>query len=266
MKLNHVQYESDKDELPVVILHGLFGAGDNWNSVAKGLTEFAPVIAPDLPNHGASPHTDRFDYRDVADDVVAFLKELGIEKCYLLGHSMGGKVAMSLALRRPEMVAALIVADIAPKEYPSRHQEEFRAMEDVRAEGAANRREADKVMAKRIESRAIRAFLLKNYREGGSGEFEWRFNLDGVREHYHDISAWPEHQGSYDGPVLFITGGRSPYVSPEDEGPARALFPHLEMRTINEAGHWLHAERREEFLTQVKEFLGKVRYDIPDER
>lgn len=267
MKLNYRRYDSSRPGPPVVILHGLFGSGDNWHTVAKELTELAPVIAVDLPNHGESPHTGRFDYREVADDVGAFLLELGIDRCYLLGHSMGGKVAMSLALRRPEMVAALVVADIAPKQYPSRHQEEFQAMEDVRAAGAGNRREADGVMAERIDSRAIRAFLLKNYREGPSGEYEWRFNLDGVREHYGEISAWPEHGGAaYEGPVLFLTGGRSPYVSSEDEAPARALFPRLELRTIADAGHWLHAERREEFLTRVKEFFGNVRYDISDER
>ena len=266
MKLNYRRYESEQKATPVVILHGLFGSGDNWNTVAKELTELAPVIAPDLPNHGESPHTERFDYRDVAADVAGFLEEHGLERCYLLGHSMGGKVAMSLALQRPDMVAALIVADIAPKEYPSRHQDEFEAMAEVRTAGSANRREADKLMAERIDSRAIRAFLLKNYREEASGEYEWRFNLDGVQEHYGEISAWPEHSGIYDGPVLFVTGGRSPYVSSEDEASARELFPRMELRTIPDAGHWLHAERREDFLTQVKEFLGKVRYDIPDER
>lgn len=263
MKLNYLQYDSQKCSPPLVILHGLFGTGDNWNSVAKELTEVAPVVAPDLPNHGESPHTERFDYREVADDVASFLAGLGIEKCYLLGHSMGGKIAMSLALRRPELVAALVVADIAPKEYQPRHREEFEAMEDVRSEGAANRREADRVMARRIENRAIRAFLLKNYRQTESGGYGWRFNLDGVRAHYRDISAWPEHQGSYDGPVLFVTGGRSPYVAKEDETAARELFPRLEVRTISDAGHWLHAERRDEFVTQVKEFLAKARYDIP---
>ena len=255
MKLNYLQYESETSGVPIVILHGLFGAGDNWSSVAKELTGLGTVLAPDLPNHGASPHTDRFGYRDVARDVAGFLEELELERCVLLGHSMGGKIAMSLALQRPELVEALIVADISPKEYKPRHQEEFEAMEEVRRAGAKNRREADRVMAERIESRAIRAFLLKNYRETADGRYDWRFNLDGVREHYREISAWPEHHGAYEGPVLFVRGGRSPYVAPEDLELARSYFPRVELRTIEDAGHWLHAERRETFLDEVRRFL-----------
>lgn len=259
MKLNYLRYDSEATGDPVVILHGLFGAGDNWNSVAKELTDLAPVIAPDLPNHGGSPHTERFDYREVADDLASFLEELGLERCVLLGHSMGGKIAMSLALRRPELVSALLVVDISPKSYKPRHQEEVEAMEDVRRSGADSRREADKIMAERIDNRAIRAFLLKNYRETESGGQEWRFNLDGVRKHYQEISSWPEHEAVYDGPVLFIRGGRSPYVAEEDLELARPLFPRAELQTIEEAGHWLHAERREEFLSQARAFLKKVR-------
>ena len=132
-------------------------------------------------------------------------------------------------------------------------------MEDVRrAAGAGNRREADEVMQERIDNRAIRAFLLKNYRETESGRYDWRFNLDGVREHYQEISDWPEHRGVYQGPVLFLRGGRSPYVVSEDLELARPLFPEAELETIEDAGHWLHAERREEFLGKVKTFLQKA--------
>ncbi|MFP4302043.1 MAG: alpha/beta fold hydrolase [Spirochaetaceae bacterium] len=255
MKLHYLKYDSESSGTPIVILHGLFGAGDNWSSQARELTALGPVLAPDLPNFGASPHTGRFDYRELAGDVASFLEELGLERCVLLGHSMGGKIAMSLALQWPELVAALIVADISPKPYKPRHQEELRAMEEVRRAGARNRREADRVMAARVENRAIRAFLLKNYREGDDGRHQWRFNLDGVREHHREISDWPEHDGVYDGPALLIRGGRSPYVVPEDLELARRLFPRVELRTIEDAGHWLHAERREEFLDEVRRFL-----------
>lgn len=256
MNLNYLSYESNgKHGIPLVILHGLFGGGDNWATIARTLSEEQPVYAPDLPNHGASPHTDRFDYREVAEDVYHWLREVGLDRVKLLGHSMGGKIAMSLALQYPDLVDSLIVADIAPKSYPPRHGREFDAMEAVRDAGAKDRRAADAVLAERIENRAIRAFLLKNYRELADGSYGWRFNLDGVRGEYEKISAWPEHRGRYEGPTLLIRGARSPYVEPGDEEVVQRLFPKVRMATIEDAGHWLHAERRDEFLALVRRFL-----------
>lgn len=256
MNLNYLAYDSPaKEATPLVILHGLFGAGDNWATIAKALSEERPVYAPDLPNHGASPHNDRFEYPDVAADVADWLRRVGLNKVILLGHSMGGKVGMSLALHYPQLVAALIVADIAPKTYRPRHGEELKAMEAVRDRGARDRREADGILAEEIDNRAIRAFLLKNYRELDGGAYGWRFNLDGVREWYAAISAWPEQEGAYPGPTLFVRGGRSPYVEVGDAERVTELFPRAELVTIEEAGHWLHAERRDEFLSLVRDFL-----------
>lgn len=259
MRLNYFEEgPAEAEASPLVILHGLFGSGDNWKTIARELAAERRVIVPDLPNHGSSPHTGRFDYREVADDVASFLEGLGLPQVLLLGHSMGGKVAMSLALRRSELVGALIVADIAPRAYEPRHQEEFEAMELVRREGAGNRREAEEVMSRHIESRAIRAFLLKNYVPTDSGGYRWRLDIDGLRNHYREVSDWPDHEGAYAGPALVIRGGRSPYVSEEDHSAFGALFPNYRIETIDEAGHWLHAEAKETFLRLTRQFISSV--------
>ncbi|MFW6330068.1 MAG: alpha/beta fold hydrolase [Alkalispirochaetaceae bacterium] len=253
--------ERQSGSTPLVILHGLFGSGDNWKSIARELAIDRLVIAPDLPNHGASPHTDRFDYREVARDVAEFLKALSLPPVVLLGHSMGGKVAMSLALQEPELVEALLVVDIAPRAYPPRHQEEFEAMDLVRREGAGSRREAEEIMARLIDLRAVRAFLLKNYVPREDGGYRWRLNLDGLWSHYQQVADWPDHTGTFDSPVLVIRGGRSPYIREEDSDGFERLFPGYRLETIEEAGHWLHAEAKEEFLKITARFLARPSAD-----
>ena len=246
---------------PLVVLHGLFGSGDNWRSQARSLSEGRVVLVPDMPNHGLSNHTDLTAYHEVADMVWGALDspELAralphgtVDRVALLGHSMGGKTAMAMAFARPSAVERLLVADIAPRRYEPRHEEIFRAMEAVAAEGVASRGEADSGMEPMIAEKGVRMFLLKSLVPDGEGRYRWRLNLAGLRRGYADIVDWPYTEERYDGPVHFIAGGRSDYIEPSDMEAILRHFPDNEIETIPEAGHWLHAEARDTFIEIVR--------------
>jgi esterase len=260
---------------PLVILHGLFGAGDNWRSQAMELAEERPVLVADLPNHGGSDHTDEVAYAAVAARIwrsldglaaslgvsgpagVSLREDSGAPRFVLLGHSMGGKVAMAMAFARPGQVERLIVADIAPRPYPPRHDEIFAAMEAVAAGHVERRGEADAVMEKWIPEKAVRLFLLKSLVPGSDGKegYRWQLNLPGLKTGYEAIRDWPFRDESYDGPTLFIAGGKSPYIQVEDGEAISRHFPDHRIETIPGAGHWLHAEARDAFLDVVRGHL-----------
>ena len=251
---------------PLVILHGLFGSGDNWRSQANSLAEGRIVLVPDMPNHGLSHHTDRTTYGEVADTVwealdspelAAALPERFTERpagtrVALLGHSMGGKAAMAMAFARPRAVERLLVADIAPRRYEPSHEAIFRAMEAVAVGTVSGRGEADRIMEPFVPEKAVRMFLLKSFASDGAGRYRWRLNLAGLRSGYADIVDWPYGDERYDGPVRFIAGGRSRYIEPADGETIERHFPDHEIETIPEAGHWLHAEARDAFIGIVR--------------
>ena len=239
----------------LIILHGLFGSWENWRAQIKKLAEHYDVIAPDLRNHGGSPHAEEIDYALMADDLIELMDRLGIEQALLLGHSMGGKVAMQLALEHPSRVQKLIVADIAPVAYGDHHQEVFQGLFNVDLAQLRSRADADAQLAEYIDSAAVRAFLLKNLQRSRDGVFSWKMHLQALYDSYQNISAAPSAEGQYDGPVLFIKGGASDYLLPQHAAAIKARFPHAQYKIIDGAGHWLHAEKPAAFNRLLERFL-----------
>ncbi|MCO6414699.1 alpha/beta fold hydrolase [Siccirubricoccus sp. KC 17139] len=235
---------------PVAILHGLFGSVQNWGSIQKALAARHRVLAVDLPNHGASPHGPEMSYKAMAAAVAARLGE----PMALLGHSMGGKVAMALALTRPELVTRLVVVDIAPVTYPPSLRSYVAAMQAVELREGLTRREADAALAPVVESPAERGFLLQNLRFG-EGAPAWRLGLDEIAAAMPGIESFPAFRTRYEGPVLVVSGERSGYVRAANHELFRTLFPRAEFAVVPGAGHWLHAENPKAFLGYVEPFL-----------
>jgi pimeloyl-ACP methyl ester carboxylesterase len=262
---------------PVVFVHGLFGQGKNWTTIAKGLADRYRVTLLDLPNHGHSPWTDRADYLDMAEMVAAELAGPG-EPVVLVGHSMGGKVAMQLALRRPELVRALVVVDVAPVEYPTRGgrtddpDEEaspfaafIAAMQAVDLTSLGSRADADAALREAVPSRMVRSFLLQSLVREGTGDgagWRWRLNLDALERDLDRLRGFPDPPpgAHYDGPVLWIAGANSTYVLPDDRERMDALFPATRLVRIKGAGHWVHSEQPEIFLEALRRFLDRVEH------
>ncbi|HJU17213.1 MAG TPA: alpha/beta fold hydrolase [Stellaceae bacterium] len=240
----------------VAILHGLFGSGRNWTAIGRQLAARHRVLWVDLRNHGASPWAAEMSYPDMAEDVRAALAARGIARAALLGHSMGGKIAMAAALAWPERVARLVVADIAPVPYPPTLQGHVRAMQALDLAGIGRRSEADRRLAAAIPDPAERAFLLQNL-VIEEGRARWRLNLAAIAGAMTLISDFPSFPPGrvYDGPALFVTGARSPYVRAEHEPAILRLFPAARLVRIAGAGHWVHAEAPAAFLAQVAPFL-----------
>lgn len=251
----YFQDSGPSDEHPLVVLHGLFGSADNWRSHAKKWQSQRRVIAIDLRNHGESPHASGMNYTVMSDDVVAVLDRLNIERCDLLGHSMGGKVAISLARRFPERLTSLIVADIAPVAYAHDHDTIIAAMRRVEEGQPTSRKAADTLMAERIETLAVRQFLATNLVRGDDDKvLRWRVGLDEIETDYAAIAAEPAGKSAYRGPTLVLRGGQSDYVSDALLPQLREVLPNAEIVTLN-AGHWLHAEAPEAFQQAVNAFL-----------
>lgn len=246
--------DSGGEGVPLVVIHGLFGSADNWRSHLKAWETRRRVIALDLRNHGRSPHAEGMGYDAMAADVLAVLDRLDVPQAHLLGHSMGGKVAISLARLVPQRVASLIVADIAPVAYGHDHDSVFAALRRVEAGQPANRREADALLAEHVAERPVRLFLATNLVRGEAGGLVLRLGLDEIQGDYQSIMGAPAGQGAYPGPALVVRGARSPYVADEYLPALRDVLPEAELVTL-EAGHWLHAERPEAFRAEVDAFL-----------
>ena len=247
---------------PLIVLHGLFGSLDNLGGIARRLEDGWQIHALDLRNHGNSPHTEDMSYPAMADDVVAYMDAQGLEKASILGHSMGGKVAMQVALAHPERVRSVIAADIAPVGYAPRHDEILDGLNNLDLSIVASRRDADRQLAEYVETPGVRQFLLKNLeripddeQSDGQQRFRWRLNLPVIDACYANIAAAPEGDGPFEGPVLFIKGGDSPYIQKKHEQTIRSLFPAAELRVITGTGHWLHAEKPDTFAALCRRFL-----------
>ena len=244
---------------PVLILHGLFGSGRNWAAIAKALASERHVISLDLRNHGASPWAATMGYAEMAEDVVDFMDGHGLERAALLGHSMGGKVAMVAALSSPDRIERLVVVDVAPVARDSGLLSYVQAMRAVDLSRIARRNEAEPLLADAVPSAAERAFLLQNL-QIEEGKARWRINLATIEQAMPEISGFPERllQESYPGPTLFVASAKSGYVRPEDEPVIHRLFPKAETVFIQGAGHWVHAEAPDAFLAVVQRFLKLV--------
>jgi esterase len=243
---------------PLIILHGYFGMGDNWKSQATKLAETYQVHILDQRNHGRSFHADDFDYEVLADDLDFYYKNHNLDSAYLLGHSMGGKTAMLYAVTRPEKVKKMIIADIAPKYYPPHHDEILRALNAVNFSQISLRTEVDVVLKKYIKEEGIRQFLLKNVYRKTKNNLDFRFHLESLTDNNREVGAALPAYTEYEGAVLFLRGASSNYILKEDEVLIQAHFPKALVKTISNAGHWLHAENPNDFLNEVLGFLVNV--------
>jgi pimeloyl-ACP methyl ester carboxylesterase len=241
---------------PIIILHGLFGTLDNWQTIARQLAEGHSVFILDQRNHGRSPHAEPHDYPTLADDLHQFMEAHWMyDGAHVIGHSMGGKTAMQFALTYPDLVKKLVVVDIAPKAYPGNHYEIFDALRAMDLDEISDRKAAEAVLAARIEEEDVRLFLMKNLTRKPEGGFEFKMNLPVLWKYYPDILAAVSGE-PFEGDSLFIRGGRSKHVVlPDDEPLIKKLFPNSEIKTVADAGHWVHAEKPKELLGLVQQFL-----------
>jgi len=245
---------------PIIILHGIFGVSDNWVTLGRKLAEEFSVYILDLRNHGQSPHSDTFNYVAMMDDIEEFIEDHKLENPVLIGHSMGGKVAMYYALDNPEKVHSLIVVDISMRQYPRRggHIGMIEAMMNVDFSKVGKREDVDEQLKESIPSKPIRLFVMKNLEREGQQTFKWRINLKALSENIEHVFEGVEHPGIYDNPTLFIRGGNSDYISDEDMDKIYRHFPGATLETIEGASHWVHAEKPDELCALFSEFTGKA--------
>lgn len=253
--LNTLTYGEATDAPPLVIVHGLFGSAKNWGAISKRMAATGRyVIAVDVRNHGQSPHTDSHSYADLAADVADVIDAHG-GRADVLGHSMGGKAGMVLALEHPEKVARLVVADIAPVTYDRTQSSFIDAMEQVDLATVTKRSDADKALMAAVPDLPTRAFLTQSLDLAGPDGPRWRLNLATLRSEMPKIMGFPQMTGSYSGPTLFLRGGASDYVLPDHQSEIDRLFPNAVQDAVPTAGHWLHAEAPGPFIEKLTAFL-----------
>ena len=266
--LHHQHYPANSENgsasegRPLVILHGLLGASGNWHTLGRGpFSENRDVYALDQRNHGRSVHADAFGYAEMAGDLKHFLDEHDLAPAALLGHSMGGKTAMHTALAFPELVDRLVVVDVAPKAYPPHHEPIFEALRGLDLAALDDRKAIDRALSEQIKARPVRQFLLKNLDyDAEAGRYRWQMNLSAIHAAYDEISGGLSDAlggRTYDGPTLFVRGGRSDYVSDADLDDIRERFPQARMETVDGAGHWVHADQPEALAEVVTSFLSE---------
>lgn len=238
----------------LVILHGLFGSLDNWMTLAKKLGNHFEVFIVDARNHGQSPHSKDFNYDVMADDLYEFLLQNDIVDPIVLGHSMGGKTAMQFAMKYPNKLEKLIVADIAPKAYPVHHTIIIEGMLSLDFDIIKTRKKADEQLIKFIGDVSTRQFLLKNLYWADKEQLAWRFNLSTINKNIEVIGQGLENVSTFEKPTLFIRGEKSNYITPKDYDPIKNIFTNSVINSLN-TGHWVHAEKPTEFLQLLNSFL-----------
>lgn len=242
------------DAPTLLIAHGLYGSGRNWGVIARRLADRRDVVAVDMRNHGESPRFPTQSYPDMAADLAEVIASLGPQPVDVLGHSMGGKAAMQLALTRPDLIRRLVVADIAPVPYTHDQTRNAQAMAALDLTQITTRAEADAALSQYIDDPALRAFFLQSL-DLRQRPPHWKLNLEVLEAEMPKIVGWPGTTGSFDRPALFLTGAESHYVRPEHRDTIKALFPKARFAKIPDAGHWLHAEKPREFEETVRVFL-----------
>ncbi len=241
---------------PFLILHGLFGMSDNWLSIGRRLAQYFHVFLLDLRNHGQSPHCEEMNYSAMAEDMVDFINDHHLPQAIILGHSMGGKVAMQFALSFQEMISHLIVVDIAPRAYFHSHFKEFlEILLALDLKQFKTRMEIDRFLSNKIPQAAIRQFLLKNLKRNENHQFEWKLNLPAIYHNLDQILAGVSAERSFNGPALFLKGERSDYINQKDHDQIKKLFPKAQIRTIQGATHWVHADAPDQLLNEVLNFI-----------
>jgi len=250
--LNYKEYGSGE---PIVILHGLLGMLDNWHSFAKKMAEHYWVISVDQRNHGKSFHSDEFNYKLLSADLMAFLEELHIPSCHILGHSMGGKTVMQFLNDYTDIVDKAVVVDISPKMYSGGHEMIFEALKKVDFDDVSSRKDVQNILMESIQNLGVVHFLMKNLGRKPEGGFQWKANVDVLDKQYNFIKGGIEFDGIIETPTLFIRGEKSDYISNDDEVLISQHFEESEIITIPKAGHWVHADQPEALLNSVKDFL-----------
>ena len=263
---------------PLLILHGLFGSSDNWYSLSKVFAEKYTVYTIDQRNHGQSPHSDDFNYKLLTEDLAAFMIENTIVNPIVIGHSMGGKTAMNLAIKNPNTIEKLIVVDIAPKAYPVHHDHILDGLTAIPLSSIQSRNEAEAILAEYVDEADVRQFLLKNLSRDSEGRFIWKINLAAIEQHieeigagmqyegifdhsrrrppYHGIGAGMQYEGIFDKSTLFVKGAKSNYFKPGDDQLITNYFPQAKIETLN-TGHWVQAEDPKGFIKMVFDFIGE---------
>jgi esterase len=254
MQLHYNAYGSES--LPaLIILHGLLGSSDNWNSFGKIFGERFRTFIPDARNHGHSPHSEVFNYQAMTGDIVEFMAQHRISSTSLVGHSMGGKTAALTALLHPELVDKLIVVDIAPRSYQAHHDQVFNALTSIDLKAFEYRKDIDETLASKIPELSVRQFLMKNLMRDDSGLFHWKMGLDIIEKNYAQINEELPRNRQFLGPALFIRGENSEYIQMEDVPFIVQIFPTAELVTIKNAGHWVHVDAKDKFSETVLDFL-----------
>ncbi len=252
MQLN---YQTSGEGPAVFLIHGLFGDLGNLKMLAKDLIPNYQVILVDVRNHGLSPHSNSMGYRDLAQDIIEIADQLSLTRYSLVGHSMGGKLAMSVAFNDKERVSKLVVADMAPVVYlHNKHDNVFNGLNAVNLAEISSRSDADKQLAEHIEEMGVRQFLLKSLYRSDKG-FGWRFNINALYDQYQQIIGWPYTDQIFTGDTLFIKGQNSDYIKAADKAEFARQFPNASAKIIQGTGHWLHAEKPQIFNRLVSEFL-----------
>ncbi len=251
MKLFFQEYGTGQ---PLIILHGMLGTLDNWHTLSKRFAASYRVLAADLRNHGRSPHTDTLSYERMAGDVLELMDSQNVDSAHVLGHSMGGKVAMTLALANPSRVGKLVVVDIAPRSYHQLHDELLEALMSIDLALYQSRHQVDEVLGGSIPDRAVRQFLMKNLARNESGALFWKANLATISKNDEELSVEIVATEPFMKPTLFIKGNRSEYIVESDTPLIKKLFPNARIEAID-AGHWVHAESPARFAEAVEQFL-----------
>lgn len=262
VNLSYDVFDGKGDSTPLVFLHGLFGSKSNFHSIAKSLVQRTgrKVLTVDARNHGISAHSPVLTYEVMANDLKHLLAQLHIGKCVLIGHSMGGKVAMTTALSQPSLVERLVVVDISPAQTTTRtnFRAYIQAMEEVKISSnlprSTARRMAEDQLRKLVKERSVRQFLLTNLVEQ-NGHYAWRVNLDAISAHLDDIMSFPDFSNTYEGPTLFLGGASSAYISSDDYPEIQRLFPYADIQYIPDASHWIHADKPLDFISSIISFL-----------
>lgn len=239
----------------MILMHGLFGSGGNLGALARFLASDYRVFSLDLPNHGRSQWLEHASLARLAEVVLSWMDAEGLQHAAFVGHSLGGKVAMEIALASPERCAAVVIADIAPVTYPPHHDAVFAALDAVHNARVQSREQASQIMSGHLQEEGVIQFLLMSLKRGEDGVFDWRFNLEGIKRDYAAVRDAPDVDTPFPGPVLFIKGGDSDYILPQHRERVLALFPGAEMKIMPGCGHWLHAQQPALFNAIVSRFL-----------
>ncbi len=248
-------YGEEQLGTPLLVFHGLFGMLDNWGSFGREFGALFPVHLLDLRNHGKSFHSENMSHDDLAQDILNYMEAHQLEKVNLLGHSLGGKAVMQFAIKFPERVEKLIVADISPKAYPPHHQGIIKALQSVDFSSIQSRNEVEAILSQYIPEASVIQFLTKNLYWTEDKKLNWRFNLKTLAEKYNDFVSNAIRFGVFSGKTLFIAGEKSNYILPQDGFLIKQQFPNSKIIQIPNAGHWVQAENPKDFNNAVKAFL-----------